>query len=74
MSRLAKFSARFVGEHGFSIGITDVTPAATLLCEKQATLDLSYSIVAKLVRDYKADSLELLPGCDDEESLEVRLS
>lgn len=31
MNRLAKLSARFVGEQGFSIGIDDVTPAHELL-------------------------------------------
>ena len=30
MNRLAKLSARFIGEHGFSIGIDDVTPAHVL--------------------------------------------
>ena len=30
MNRLAKLSARFIGEHGFSIGIDDVTPAHEL--------------------------------------------
>ena len=30
MNRLAKLSARFIGDRGFSIGIDDVTPAALL--------------------------------------------
>ena len=30
MNRLAKLSARFIGEQGFSIGIDDVTPAQQL--------------------------------------------
>ena len=30
MNRLAKLSARFIGEQGFSIGIDDVTPADEL--------------------------------------------
>ena len=30
MNRLAKLSARFIGENGFSIGIDDVTPAHEL--------------------------------------------
>ena len=30
MNRLAKLSARFIGEQGFSIGIDDVTPAHEL--------------------------------------------
>ncbi len=42
MRRLSKLSARFIGEHGFSIGVDDVTPAQRLLLEKQATIDSSY--------------------------------
>ena len=30
MNRLAKLSARFIGDRGFSIGIDDVMPAASL--------------------------------------------
>ena len=30
MNRLAKLSARFIGERGFSIGIDDVMPAESL--------------------------------------------
>lgn len=35
MNRLAKLSARFIGDRGFSIGIDDVTPAPALLRAKQ---------------------------------------
>lgn len=42
MRRLSKWSARFIGERGFSIGVDDVTPAQLLLTEKQATIDSSY--------------------------------
>ena len=72
MNRLSKLAARYVGEQGFSIGITDVTPAAELLDEKEATLASSYGVCARLVRDFNAGELELLPGCDADESLEVR--
>jgi len=34
MNRLAKLSARFIGTHGFSIGINDVTPDENLITEK----------------------------------------
>lgn len=35
MNRLAKLSARFIGTHGFSIGISDVTPDDRLIREKE---------------------------------------
>lgn len=34
MNRLAKLSARFIGNRGFSIGIDDVTPAPALQAAK----------------------------------------
>jgi hypothetical protein len=37
MNRLAKLSARFIGEQGFSIGIDDVTPAHELQASKSST-------------------------------------
>jgi DNA-directed RNA polymerase III subunit RPC1 len=39
MNRLAKLSARWIGNHGFSIGIDDVQPGAKLSQEK---LSISY--------------------------------
>lgn len=71
MNRLSKLSARYIGEQGFSLGISDVTPAAALQREKAATLARSYGTVTQLISDFKAGSLELLPGCGVEESLEV---
>jgi hypothetical protein len=45
MSRLAKMSARVMGDVGFSIGIDDVMPREQLLAEKAATLDKGYGSV-----------------------------
>ena len=71
MVRLSKLSARYIGEQGFSIGIGDVTPAAALREEKAQTLAANYKVVNEYVRDFKAGALELLPGCSEDESLEV---
>lgn len=49
MSRLAKMSARVMGELGFSIGIDDVMPRQQLLREKAATLDAGYSSVQSYI-------------------------
>lgn len=59
MNRLAKLSARFIGDRGFSIGIDDVSPAPALQVAK-----------AGLVRDgyasFPATSchLAILPASD----------
>lgn len=39
MARLAKMSARTLGDAGFSIGIEDVTPAPELQRRKRAIMD-----------------------------------
>lgn len=43
MNRLAKLSARFIGERGFSIGVDDVTPAEALQRRKRAIIAQSYT-------------------------------
>ena len=49
MNRLAKLSARFIGEQGFSIGIDDVTPAqqlkAGLFSDRQLSCIITPSFV-----------------------------
>ena len=72
MSRLAKLSARFIGEVGFSIGITDVTPATKLLDGKSKIIQASYGICDDFIHQFKTGNMELLPGSNEEESLEVR--
>lgn len=71
MSRLAKLSARFIGEGGFSIGITDVTPSSSLMTNKTAVIKSAYDECDTLITDFNAGTLDLLPGCDEDQSLEV---
>ncbi|KAK9796706.1 hypothetical protein WJX73_006743 [Symbiochloris irregularis] len=70
MHRLAKLSARFTGNRGFSIGIDDVTPAPLLQAKKQATVSAGYAECEDLIAQYNAGKLELQAGCNMEESLE----
>jgi DNA-directed RNA polymerase III subunit RPC1 len=72
MRRLAKLSARYIGEGGFSIGITDVTPAEELKREKTKVINDNYATCTMLIDQFKSGVLELLPGCSEEQSLEVR--
>lgn len=71
MSRLAKLSARFIGEGGFSIGITDVTPSVRLMKDKSAIIKVAYDECDELISDFKGGTLTLLAGCDEDQSLEV---
>ena len=70
MNRLAKLSARIIGEIGFSIGIDDVSPAPALQLEKAAAVAQGYARCEEYIQEYKENRLELEPGCDADESLE----
>lgn len=68
------YSARWIGNHGFSIGINDVQPGVTLNKEKKATLDNEYGHCTDYIRSYTSGSLELLPGCNNAETLEAKIT
>lgn len=53
MSRLAKLSARALGDAGFSIGIDDVTPAATLIARKRGIMAKGAEKCAELIAEAK---------------------
>lgn len=70
MNRLARLSAKMIGERGFSIGIDDVTPADILRREKSAAVEKGYEEVQSLIRQFHRNELNLAAGCDAETSLE----
>ncbi len=74
MSRLAKFSARYIGDRGFSIGIEDVTPPQRLLDLKQGILKDGGRLADEQIAQYKSGSIRLKPGCDALQSLESEVN
>ncbi|KAL0312730.1 UNVERIFIED_CONTAM: DNA-directed RNA polymerase III subunit [Sesamum radiatum] len=74
MNRLAKLSARWIGNHGFSIGINDVTPGDVLNKEKKLTIDKEYGQCTDYIENYNSGKLELLPGCNRAETLEAKIT
>jgi DNA-directed RNA polymerase III subunit RPC1 len=70
MNRLAKFSARFIGDRGFSIGIDDVTPSRKLFNLKKNLIEDGYARCGEHIQEYKDGTLENTPGCDPLQSLE----
>jgi len=70
MNRLAKLSAKMIGEKGFSIGIDDLTPADELKSEKDKAVTQGYQQCQLYIRDYQKGLLDLAPGCDAITSLE----
>ncbi|KAF2769380.1 beta and beta-prime subunits of DNA dependent RNA-polymerase [Teratosphaeria nubilosa] len=74
MNCLAKLSARWLGEQGFSIGISDVYPSASLRAEKEKKVKIAYQKCFDLIDKFKAGKLERDPGCDEEQTMENQIS
>lgn len=68
------YSARWIGNHGFSIGINDVQPGNVLNKEKKLTIDKEYGQCTDYIESYKSGRLELLPGCNIAETLEAKIT
>lgn len=74
MTRLAKLSARWLGEQGFSIGISDVYPSEKLNQRKQALVDAAYAQCEEIIEKFRKGKLERSAGCDEEQTMEILLS
>ncbi|OWM68854.1 hypothetical protein CDL15_Pgr025041 [Punica granatum] len=71
MGRLAKLSARWIGNHGFSIGIDDVQPDKELNERKRETILNGYNSCDEKIQLYNKGKLQLQPGCDAAQTLEA---
>eukprot|EP00268_Persea_americana_P026340 TRINITY_DN25729_c0_g1_i2.p1 TRINITY_DN25729_c0_g1~~TRINITY_DN25729_c0_g1_i2.p1 ORF type:complete len:1385 (-),score=229.29 TRINITY_DN25729_c0_g1_i2:420-4574(-) len=74
MNRLAKLSARWIGNHGFSIGIDDVQPGEDLNEKKGKTIEKGYRVCDGLILDYNEGKLRPQPGCNAAQTLEAKIS
>nr|CAB3484960.1 unnamed protein product [Digitaria exilis] len=74
MNRLAKFSARFIGNHGFSIGVDDVQPGEHLNQQKKMKIDEGYRQCHDLISLFAKGALALHPGCNAAETLEHKIT
>uniref|UniRef100_A0A0E0KS82 DNA-directed RNA polymerase subunit n=1 Tax=Oryza punctata TaxID=4537 RepID=A0A0E0KS82_ORYPU len=74
MNRLAKFSARFIGNHGFSIGVDDVQPGEHLNKQKKKKIDEGYKQCHDLIASYSKGALPLQPGCNAAQTLEQQIT
>ncbi|CCF58150.1 hypothetical protein KAFR_0D05030 [Kazachstania africana CBS 2517] len=73
MNRMSKLCARFLGNRGFSIGISDVTPADDLKIKKEELVEIAYAKCDDLIDSYNKGKLETQPGCNEEETLEAKI-
>ncbi|CAH9123780.1 unnamed protein product [Cuscuta epithymum] len=74
MNRLAKLSARWIGNHGFSIGIDDVQPGNELSAKKRTEIENGYGQCENYIALYNKGELKLLPGCDAAQTLETEIT
>lgn len=74
MNRLAKLSARYLTNQGFSIGISDVYPSQALKDTKHVLVTTAYQKCEELIQKFKEGKLEKATGCNMEETLENLIS
>lgn len=67
-------SARWIGNHGFSIGIDDVQPGENLNSQKGERISEGYKNCDKLIQSYNEGQLSLRPGYDAAQTLEVEIT
>ncbi|CCK68859.1 DNA-directed RNA polymerase III core subunit RPO31 KNAG_0B04240 [Huiozyma naganishii CBS 8797] len=73
MNRMAKLCARYLGNRGFSIGISDVTPSSDLRDKKEEMVRFAYAKCDELIDMFKNGKLETQPGCNEEQTLEAKI-
>lgn len=74
MNRLAKLSAWWIGNHGFSIGIDDIQPGEWLNENKRARILEGFRKCDELIQSYNKGMLKLQPGCNAAQTLEAQIS
>ncbi|XP_010535561.1 PREDICTED: DNA-directed RNA polymerase III subunit 1 [Tarenaya hassleriana] len=74
MNRLAKLSARWIGNHGFSIGIDDVQPGKELNKKKSKTIMEGYEECDATIQKFDEGKLQLKAGLDAAKSLEADIT
>ncbi|EDR26493.1 DNA-directed RNA polymerase III subunit RPC1, putative [Entamoeba dispar SAW760] len=74
MAHISRFCARFLGDYGFSIGISDVTPSADLTQMKEELVSEGYKKCDQFIEDYKSGKQEVQAGSTPEQTLEALLN
>ncbi|KAK4586852.1 hypothetical protein RGQ29_023856 [Quercus rubra] len=74
MNRLAKLSARWIGNHGFSIGIDDVQPSKYLNERRLETISRGYQGCHEKIKFFNEGKLQPETGCDAAQTLEAEIT
>lgn len=73
LSRISKFSSRWIGSYGMTFGLKDVMPAEKLLIRKEEIVNTSYKACDEQISLYNSGQIKLKAGCNAEQSLESNL-
>jgi DNA-directed RNA polymerase III subunit RPC1 len=73
MNRLAKVSARWLTNNGFSLGISDVTPGDKLNTRKAELIQDAYKKCDDTIQQLKDGTLEREAGMDEEGTMETKV-
>ena len=73
LTRISKFSARWISNYGMSFGISDVIPRIDLIQNKEKLIDTSYKESDQQIALYNEGKIQLKPGLNAEQSLESEL-
>ncbi|KAF1809777.1 DNA-directed RNA polymerase III largest subunit [Eremomyces bilateralis CBS 781.70] len=74
MNGVAKLSARWLTNQGFSIGISDVYPSQDLEVRKRALIERAYAECDALIQKRGQGILQRDSGCDEEQTMENKIS
>ncbi|KAG9291493.1 hypothetical protein G9A89_021912 [Geosiphon pyriformis] len=74
MNRLSKLCSRWLANQGFSIGINDVMPGEELRAKKENLIEVANKSCDELIESSKNGKLENQPGCNEEQTLEAKIS
>ena len=74
MNKLARLSARWLANYGFSLGINDVIPGPMLQNNKDTLVERAYEDCDDFIAKAKRGKLDNAAGCDQETTLEQNIS
>ncbi len=74
LTRISKFSSRWICDYGLSFGIGDVIPSKYLIENKTKVIRKAINESEKQINLYNSGKIEIKPGLNEEESLETYLN
>ena len=73
LTRISKFSGRWICDYGMSFGLGDVIPRKDLVENKEQTIEKSFKESEQQIDLYNTGRIQLKPGMNSEQSLESSL-